>query len=95
MKQNPRKIKHKKNHKPSYSYASLLAKTSYPLHGNYVLKSLEAGKLTYRQIEAGRKTIRRQSRKKGYLAIRVFPYVSITKKPLATRMGKGKGSHAQ
>jgi len=31
-------------------------------------------------------------RKMGFVFIRVFTYVSLTKKALASRMGKGKGS---
>lgn len=54
--------------------------------------SEEFGRLSFKQIEAGRRTIRRQMRKMGFVFIRVFTYVSLTKKALASRMGKGKGS---
>ena len=50
------------------------------------------GKLTYKQIEACRRTIRRGLKKLGFLFIRVFTGTPVTKKPSATRMGKGKGS---
>ena len=59
--------------------------------GEYGLKALEPAWITARQIEAARVTIVRHVRKGGKLWIRVFPDKPITKKPLETRMGKGKG----
>jgi large subunit ribosomal protein L16 len=95
MKQNPSRLKFKKNHKVSFSFFSLLdKKTFYPIFGTYALKSMESGKLTFKQIEAGRKSIRRNVKKIGTVFIRVFTSKSVTKKPLATRMGKGKGNHS-
>ena len=94
MKQNPSKLKFKKNHRPSSSNLYLAQqKTFYPLKGTLALKSIENGKLTYSQIEACRKSIRRVLQKKGNIFLRVFTDISLTKKPVATRMGKGKGSH--
>ena len=48
-------------------------------------------RLTSRQIEAGRMAITRHIKRAGKLWIRVFPDKPITKKPLETRMGGGKG----
>jgi large subunit ribosomal protein L16 len=94
MKQNPSKLKYKKNHKPSSLNLYLAQqKTFYPLKGFIALKSIENGKLTYNQIEACRKSLRRELQKKGNIFLRVFTDISLTKKPVATRMGKGKGSH--
>ena len=45
-----------------------------------------------RQIEAARVAITRTMKRHGKMWIRVFPHKSYTKKPLETRMGKGKGS---
>jgi large subunit ribosomal protein L16 len=59
--------------------------------GQYGLKALEAGWLTNRQIEAARIAITRHMKRGGKLWIRVFPDKPISKKPLETRMGKGKG----
>ncbi len=59
--------------------------------GEYGLIALEPAWITNRQIEAGRTTITRAMSKKGRLWIRVFPDMPYTKKPLETRMGKGKG----
>jgi len=94
MKQNPSRLKYKKNHKPSSSNLYLVEQKNFNMiKGNLMLKSSENGKLTYNQIEACRKTIRRVLKKQGIVYLRVFTNVSITKKPVASRMGKGKGSH--
>jgi len=52
------------------------------------------GWITARQIEAARVTIVRSLKHEGRLWIRIFPDKPITKKPLETRMGKGKGEPA-
>jgi large subunit ribosomal protein L16 len=94
MKQNPSKLKFKKNHKPSISNLYLKEhKTFYPLKGLIALQSMENGRLTYNQIEACRKSIRRVLKKQGNILLRVFTNVSVTKKSVSSRMGKGKGAH--
>lgn len=60
--------------------------------GDFAIRATESGRLSARQIEAARMTIQRKVRRQGKLYIRVFPDRPITKKPLETRMGKGKGS---
>ncbi len=60
--------------------------------GDYGLQALEAGWVTARQIEAARIAITRGVKRGGKIWIRVFPDKPITKKPLETRMGKGKGN---
>ena len=60
--------------------------------GDYALQATQCGRLTSRQIEAARMAIQRKVKRQGKLFIRVFPDKPITKKPLETRMGKGKGS---
>ena len=59
--------------------------------GEYGLKAVGRGRLTARQIEAGRRAMTRHVRRGGKIWIRVFPDKPITKKPLEVRMGKGKG----
>jgi large subunit ribosomal protein L16 len=61
-------------------------------HGEFGLQSLEAGRITARQIEAARMAIQRATKRQGKLFIRIFPDKPVTSKPLETRMGKGKGS---
>ena len=60
--------------------------------GTYGLQALEPGWVTARQIEAARMAITRHVKRAGKLWIRVFPDKPITKKPLETRMGHGKGN---
>ena len=58
---------------------------------DYGLKVLESGRLTARQIEAGRIAMTRFIKRGGKVWIRVFPDKPVSKKPLETRMGSGKG----
>lgn len=60
--------------------------------GEFGLRSISRGRLTSRQIEAGRRAMTRRIRRGGKVWIRVFPDKPITKKPLEVRQGKGKGS---
>jgi len=60
--------------------------------GEYGLKAIGRGRLTARQIEAGRRAITRHVKRGGKIWIRVFPDKPIAEKPLEVRMGKGKGS---
>ncbi|MFO1462680.1 MAG: 50S ribosomal protein L16 [bacterium] len=60
--------------------------------GDFAIQAVDCGRLTSRQIEAGRIAINRCIKRGGKLWIRVFPDKPITKKPLETRMGKGKGN---
>jgi large subunit ribosomal protein L16 len=94
MKQQPSRLKYKKYHKPSLSCLSLSEqKNIIPEKGQLASKSLENKRVTYNQLEACRKSIKRMLKKNGLVFIKIFTYHSITKKPLASRMGKGKGSH--
>jgi large subunit ribosomal protein L16 len=60
--------------------------------GSFALKSLEAGWITSRQIEASRIAVTRAMKREGQVWIRIFPDKPVTKKPAEVRMGKGKGS---
>lgn len=60
--------------------------------GEYGLKATGRGRITARQIEAGRRAITRHVKRGGKIWIRVFPDKPISKKPLEVRMGKGKGN---
>ncbi len=58
--------------------------------GEYAIVAQEAGWITSRQIEAARIAMTRHIKRGGQVWIRIFPDKSYTKKPLETRMGKGK-----
>jgi len=59
--------------------------------GDFGLQVLVTGFITNKQIEAARVAITRHMKRRGQLWIRIFPDKPYTKKPLETRMGKGKG----
>ena len=60
--------------------------------GEYGLKATGRGRITARQIEAARRAMTRHIKRGGKIWIRIFPDKPVTKKPLETRMGKGKGN---
>jgi large subunit ribosomal protein L16 len=60
--------------------------------GEYGLQAQEPGWVSARQIEAARRTIVREMKRRGKLWIRIFPDHPYTQKPPETRMGKGKGN---
>ncbi|MDE1037291.1 MAG: 50S ribosomal protein L16 [Phycisphaerales bacterium] len=63
---------------------------NYVAYGEYGLQSLGTHWVSARQIEAGRVAAQHFLRRQGKIVIRVFPDKPISKKPLETRMGKGK-----
>lgn len=60
--------------------------------GRYGLKVLSGGFLKSNTIEAVRRVLTRKLKRNGQIWIRVFPDKARSQKPLATRMGKGKGA---
>ena len=60
--------------------------------GEFGLKSTGRGRMTARQIEAGRRAMTRHVRRGGKIWVRVFPDKPITQKPLEVRQGSGKGN---
>ena len=60
--------------------------------GDYGLRAMEPCWMTDRQIEAARVAMTRFIKRGGKIWVRVFPDKPVTKKPLETRMGKGKGA---
>jgi len=61
-------------------------------YGDFGLQAVAPGWITARQLEAGRIALTRHVKRGGKIWVRVFPDKPITKKPLETRMGKGKGA---
>ncbi len=93
MKQYPKALKYKKYHKVNYFFSKIIEnKKFFLVNGQYGLQSLEFGKIKYKHIESCRKTIKRGLKKLGILWIKLFTNIPVTKKPIAVRMGKGKGS---
>ena len=60
--------------------------------GSIALKAIEAGRINSPTNRSGAYCDTRHIKRQGKTWIRVFPDKPLTKKPLETRMGKGKGS---
>ena len=60
--------------------------------GDFGLQALGPAWLNSRQIEAARRVIVREMKRRGKFWCRIFPDKPVTAKPAETRMGKGKGS---
>ncbi len=59
--------------------------------GEYGLQALDRAWIKATQIEACRVSINRHLKRRGKVWVRIFPDKPVSKKPLETRMGKGKG----
>lgn len=86
----PKKVKYRKQQRGRRRGVALRGSTL--AFGDYALQALGDGWLTARQIEAARIAMTRHVKRGGKIWIRIFPDKPITKKPLETRMGKGKGN---
>jgi len=60
--------------------------------GEFGLKATTRGRLTARQLEAGRRAMSRHIKRGGRVFIRIFPDKPISQKPAEVRMGNGKGN---
>jgi large subunit ribosomal protein L16 len=86
----PKRVKYRKTQRGrSKGIAWVGSSVSF---GQYGLQSLGRAWVTNIQIEACRVAINRAMKRKGKLWIRIFPDKPFTKKPLETRMGKGKAN---
>jgi large subunit ribosomal protein L16 len=61
-------------------------------NGEYGLQALQPAWITSNQIEAARIAMTRYIKRNGKVWIKLFPDKPVTKKPLGTRMGSGKGA---
>ena len=61
-------------------------------NGEYGLVALEPAWITANQIEAARIAMTRYMKRGGKVWINIFPHMPLTKKPIGTRQGKGKGN---
>ncbi|HEX3798947.1 MAG TPA: 50S ribosomal protein L16 [Verrucomicrobiae bacterium] len=85
----PARVKYRKMHRGSRT--GMASRGQTVAFGEYGLQSLERCWLDTKQIEAARVAVTRYMKRRGKVWLRVFPDKSYTKKPLETRMGKGKG----
>ena len=84
----PKRVKYRKSQRGRMK--GVACRMNYVAFGEYGLQSLEMSWVTGKQIEAGRVAATHFLQRVGKVYIRIFPHKSITKKPLETRMGKGK-----
>ncbi len=84
----PKRIKFRKQQRGTLKGCA--TRGNYVAFGDYGLQALETHWITARQIEAGRIAAQHFLRRQGKVYIRIFPDKPVSKKPLETRMGKGK-----
>ena len=89
MAMSPARVKYRKMHRGSRT--GLAHRGSSVSFGEYGLQSLERAWIHAKEIESARVAVTRFMKRRGKVWIRIFPQKSYTKKPLETRMGKGKG----
>ena len=86
----PKRVKYRKQQRGRMKGKALRgAEISF---GEYGLMALEPGWITARQIEAARRTMAREMKRRGKIWIRIFPDKPYTHRPAEIRMGKGKGN---
>lgn len=86
----PKRVKYRKSQRGRMKGKA--TRGHYVAFGEYGLKALEPHWITSRQIEACRVALSRKMKRDGKVWIRIFPDKPVSKKPLETRMGKGKGA---
>jgi large subunit ribosomal protein L16 len=89
---SPKRQKYRKQFRGNWR--KLAIKGDHLNFGTYGLKSLSAGWIKDREIEASRVILARATRKIGKFWIRIFPDKPFSKKPPEVTMGAGKGDVA-
>ena len=92
MKLIPKKFKYKKYFKGKIRTIKKNQKIQF---GEIAIIALESARLTIKQVEATRRAIKKIIKPfNGIIRIKLKAYVPVTSKPLAVRMGRGKGKVA-
>lgn len=86
----PKRTKYRRPHRLSYEGRSKAGRTID--FGEYGLVAESGNYVSNRQIEAARIAMTRYMKRGGKVYRNIFPHLAITKKPLETRQGKGKGN---
>jgi large subunit ribosomal protein L16 len=87
---SPKKVKFRKRQKGRTKGKALKGGTLE--FGEFGLQAMECGLMSAQQIESARVAMTRHVKRGGKVWIRIFPDKPVGKKPLETRMGKGKGA---
>lgn len=86
----PKRVKHRKQHRGRMT--GVATRGNKVTYGEYGLMTTEPAWITAAQIEAARIAMTRYIKRGGKVWIKIFPDKPVTKKPLGTRMGSGKGA---
>ena len=86
----PKRVKYRRVHRGRMKGKATRGNTV--TYGQFGLMALEPAWITSNQIEAARVAMTRYIKRGGQVWIKIFPDKPVTKKPLETRMGKGKGA---
>lgn len=87
----PKKNKFTKSFK-NFNKQIISLKKNQIQSGDFAIKSIEAGRITSKQLDSTKKTILKKMKKLGFVWLKIFPNIPVTNKPNENRMGKGKGS---
>jgi len=85
----PKRVKYRKSQRGRMK--GVAARGNFVTFGEYGLQALETSWISAKNIEAGRVSASHFLHREGKVYVRIFPYKPVSKKPLETRMGKGKG----
>ncbi len=88
----PKKTKYRKMQKGRRRERDFATSGTHISFGTYGLKAQSLGWITSRQIEAARRTMTGNLKRKGKIWIRIFPDKPITVKSAEVPMGGGKGA---
>ena len=86
----PKRVKYRRVHRGRMTGKA--TRGNKVVYGDYGLQALEPVWITSNRIEAARVAMTRYCKRFGKVWIKIFPDKPVTKKPLETRMGKGKGA---
>lgn len=86
----PNKTKHRKVRKGKIK--GVATRGNVLAFGSYGLKSMDAERISSRQIEAARQAMTRYVKRGGQIWIRIFPHTPVSRKPQDVKMGSGKGN---
>lgn len=86
----PSRTKYRRVHR--LKYEGKAKGNTHLTNGEYGLMAKEGAWITNNQIEAARIAMTRYMKRGGKVWINIFPHLALTKKPLETRQGKGKGN---
>ena len=86
----PKRVKYRRVHRGRMTGKA--TRGNFVSNGEFGIQALEPAWITSNQIEAARIPMTRYIKRGGQVWIKIFPDKPVTKKPLGTRMGSGKGA---